>query len=76
MAREEYRPSQSNSGSTYIAKIMEATQTVTHLYSLRSSIMPQHNSRYYAMELKEMFERSNTQIFRWATHGNMEFTVE
>ena len=48
-----HRPLQ---GQKRIAKITEVTRTVTDLYSLRSLIMPQHDSKYFAKPLEEMLE--------------------
>ena len=50
-----HRPLQ---GQKRIAKITEATRTVTNLYSLRSLTMPQHDSKYFAKLLEEMLEQS------------------
>ena len=49
-----------------MAKITEATQTVTKLYSLRSLIMPEHESRYFTMDLSKMIEQSASQMLAWA----------
>ena len=38
-------------GQKRIVRITEATQTVTELYLLQSLIMPQHESKYFAMPL-------------------------
>ena len=48
-----------------MAKITEATQTVTDLYSLQSLIMPEHDSKYFAMNLSEMNEQSVSQMLAW-----------
>ena len=52
-------------GQLQIAKITEATREVETLYSLRSLIMPEHGSKYYAMELPEMIEQSYTKMLKW-----------
>ena len=49
-----------------MAKITEATRTVTQLYSLSNMIILQHGSRYCAMELSEMLEQSYTQMLKLA----------
>ena len=49
------------------AKITEATQTVTDLYSLQSMIMPQHKSKYFAMPLEEMVKQSASRMLAWVT---------
>ena len=61
---DRHRPLQ---GQKRIAKITEATQTVTELYSLRSLIMPQHDTKYFAKPLKEMLEQSAPRMLAWAT---------
>ena len=59
---DRHNPAQ---GQLRIAKIIEATREVEHLYSLKSMIMPEHDSRYYAMELSEMTDQSYTYMLRW-----------
>jgi len=54
-------------GQKRLAKITEATQTVTDLYSLQSMIMPKHKSKYFAMLLEEMVEQSAPRMLAWAT---------
>ena len=54
-------------GQKRIAKITEATRTVTELYSLRSLIMPEHESKYFAMPLEEMLEQSAPKMLAWVT---------
>ena len=61
---DRHRPLQ---GQKRIAKLTEATQTVTELYSLRSLIMPQHDSKYFAISLEEMLEQSAPRMLAWAT---------
>jgi len=61
---DRHRPLQ---GQKRIAKLTEATQTVTDLYSLRSLIMPQHDSKYFALSLEEMLEQSAPRMLTWAT---------
>ena len=56
---DRHRPIQ---GQQRIAKIIEATRTVTDLYSLRSLIMPQHESRHFSMPLEEMLKQSAPRI--------------
>ena len=50
-----------------MAKITEATQTVTELYSLQSMIMPQYDLRYFAKSLEEMLDQSAPRMLAWAT---------
>ena len=50
-----------------IARITEATRTFTDLYSLQSLIMPQHESKYFAMPLEEMLEQSAPKMLAWVT---------
>ena len=45
-------------GQQCMARITEATRTVTDLYLLQSLIMPEHESKYFAMPLEEMVEQS------------------
>ena len=54
-------------GKQRIAKISGATQIVTDLYSLRSLIIPQHESRYFEMPLEEMLEQSALRMLAWTT---------
>ena len=54
-------------GQKRIAKIKEATWTVTDLYSFWSLIMPQQESRYCAMPLEKMLEQSAPRMLAWAT---------
>ena len=58
-------------GQQYIAKITEATQTVTDLYFLRSLIMPQLKSRYFVIPSEEILEQSALRILAWATRWKM-----
>ena len=44
-------------GQQRTARITEATRTVTDLYSLKSLIMPEHESKYFAMPLEEMVKQ-------------------
>lgn len=53
-------------GQLRIAKIMEPTREVEYLYSLRSMVMPEYDSRYYAMKLSEMTDQSHKYMLRWA----------
>ena len=54
-----------------LAKITEATRTVTDLYSLQPMIMPQHTNKYFAMLLEEMVEQSASRMLAWATRWKM-----
>jgi len=54
-------------GQNRIARITEATRTVTDLYSLQSLIMPQHESKYFAIPLAEMLEQSAPRMLALAT---------
>ena len=54
-------------GQQQIVRITEATRTVTDLYSLQSLIMPQHESKYFAMPLEEMVKQSAPKMLAWAT---------
>ena len=54
-------------GQRRIAKITEATRTVTELYALKSLILPEHMSKYFAMPLKEMLEQSAPKMLAWVT---------
>ena len=58
-------------GQKRIARITEATRTVTDLYSLQSMIMPEHKSKYFAMPLEEMVEQSAPKMLAWATRWKM-----
>ena len=58
-------------GQKRLAKITEATRTVTDLYSLQSMIMPQHTTKYFAMPLEEMVEQSASRMLAWATRWKM-----
>ena len=50
-----------------IARITEATQTVTDLYSLKTLVLPEHEPKYFAMPLEEMMEQSAPKMLAWAT---------
>ena len=54
-------------GQKRIARITEATRTVTELYSLQPLIMPEHMSKYFAMPLEEMLEQSAPNMLVWVT---------
>ena len=54
-------------GQRRIAKITEATRTVTELYAMRSLILPEHMSKYFAMPLEEMLEQSASRMLAWVT---------
>ena len=58
-------------GQKRITRITEATRTVTDLYSLQSLIMPEHESKYFAMPLEEMLEQSAPRMLAWATRWKM-----
>ena len=58
-------------GQQRIAKITEATRTVTDLYSLKSLVLPEHESKYFAMPLEEMVEQSAPKMLAWATRWKM-----
>ena len=58
-------------GQKRIARITEATRTVTDLYSLQSLIMPEHESKYFAMSLEERVEQSAPRMLAWATRWKM-----
>ena len=58
-------------GQKRLAKITEATRTVTDLYSLQSLILPEHKSKYFAMPLEEMVEKSASKMLAWATRWKM-----
>ena len=58
MVRAQYRPSSTTSRTKTHSKKIEATQTVINLYSLRSLIMPQYDSKYFAIPLEEILEKS------------------
>ena len=53
-------------GQLRIAKTIKATTVVEHLYLLRSMIIPEHDSRYFAMEYSEMKGQSYTYMLKWA----------
>ena len=53
-------------GQQRIAKLTEATRKVEELYSLRTLIMKQHESVYFALPLAEMLEMSATYMISWA----------
>ena len=55
-------------------KITEATWTVIELYSLRTLIMPEHESKYFAMPLEEMLEQSAPMMLAWVTRWKKEYT--
>ena len=61
---DRYNPLQ---GQKRIAKITEATRTVTELYSLCSLIMPEHESKYFVMPLEEMLQQSAPKMLSWVT---------
>ena len=50
-----------------MTKLIEATQRVTDLYSLRSLIITEHDMRCFAMNLPEMTEQSASWILTWTT---------
>ena len=54
-------------GQKRIAKITETTRTVTELYSMRTLIMNEHESKYFAMPLEEMLEQSAPKMLAWVT---------
>lgn len=54
-------------GHLKIAKITESTRIITHSYSLKILMIPQHDLKYHAMELPEMLEQSHTCMLKWAT---------
>ena len=58
-------------GQQQIARITEATRTVTELYSLQPLIMPEHESKYFAMPLEEMVEQLAPRMLAWATRWKM-----
>ena len=60
--KDRHEPMQ---GQQRIAKLTEATQTVEELYSLRTLIMKQHESVYYALPLAERLEMSVTYMLSW-----------
>ena len=66
--KDRHRPLQ---GQKRVARITEATRTVTELYSLRSLIMPQHDSRYFTMASEEMLEQLAQRMLAWATRWKM-----
>ena len=54
-------------GQKQIARITEATQTVTNLYLLQSLIMSEHESKYFTVSLEKMLEQSVPKMLTWAT---------
>ena len=54
-----------------MARITEATRTVTDLYLLKMLVLPKHESKYFAMPLEEMVEQSAPKILAWATRWKM-----
>ena len=59
-------------GQKRMAKIAEATQTVTELYSLWSIIMQQHDSRYFAKSLEKMLDKlAPRMLVAWAIRWNI-----
>ena len=52
-------------GQLRIVKITEATREVETLYSLRGLVMPEHDSRYFAMKIEEMIKQSPAKILKW-----------
>ena len=50
-----------------MARITEATQTVTNLYSLKTLVLPEHESKYFAIPLEEMVEQTVPKILAWTT---------
>ena len=50
-----------------MAKIAEATRTVTDLYTLKTLVLPEHEPKYFAMPLEEMVEQSAPRMLAWAT---------
>ena len=49
------------------SKITEAIRTVTEVYSLRSLIMPEHESKYFTLPLEEMLEQLAPKMLPWVT---------
>ena len=58
-------------GQKRIARIIEATRTVTDLYLLQSMVMPKHKYKYFAMPLEEMVEQSAPRMLAWTTRWKM-----
>ena len=54
-----------------MARITEATQTVTDLYTLKTLVLPEHESKYFAMPLEEMVEQSASRMLAWATRWKL-----
>ena len=54
-------------GQQRLARITEATRTVTNLFTLQSLVLPQHESKYFAMPLEEMVQQSAPKMLAWAT---------
>ena len=50
-----------------MAKITEATRTVTDLNTLKTLVLPEHEPKYFAMPLEEMVEQSAPRMLAWAT---------
>ena len=66
--KDRHEPMQ---GQQRMAKLTEATRTVEELYSLRTLIMKQHESVYYALPLAEMLEMSVTYMLSWANRWKL-----
>ena len=60
--KDRHNPMQ---GQQRIAKLTEATQTVEELYLLRTHVMKQHESVYFALPLAEMLALSATYMLSW-----------
>ena len=58
-------------GQHQIARIIETTRTVIDLYSLKSLIIPEHESKYFAMPLEDMVEQLAPRMLVWATRWKM-----
>ena len=58
-------------GQQRMARITEATRTVTDLYSLKTLVLPEHEPKYFAMPLEEMVEQSASKMLAWATRWKM-----
>ena len=54
-----------------MARITEATRTVTDLYSLKTLVLPEHEPKYFAIPLEEMVEQSAQKMLAWATRWKM-----
>ena len=50
-----------------MARITEATRTVTDLYSLKTLVLPEHEPKYFVIPLEEMVEQSAPKMLAWAT---------